>query len=441
MKKLTIITTLALMAAIAQSAPLKFSGNARPAWTETPSAATGLEAVSVLYGLQGVTATYTASSASAAARVQVAVWDSRGAAYAEPLNSTSITRSGNQVTVSGLTDNTGYSFTEGNRTTYHWIIDYSTRPFRADALSIAAEQECGRAWLDFTGSAEPITYHGINGRSWTLSRDIELHYSTLEFNRDNFAYNSVEATETLESIRNSTINLEAPLCDTYFSLSGDSFLRFWGEEIQVTSPRYSATSVAAEVSAEQKGEKADNQVNIDTDGLGGSAPLEIEFKAVVTDAAMFHEWQFSPDEDFYDITMRTSQLEFTQIFNTMGTTYVRFTAANGDGSCQTDSEVFKVYIGESFLRCPNVFSPGSTEGTNDEWKVSYKSITSFECYIFNRWGQKMVEFHDPSRGWDGRFKGKLVPAGVYYYVIKATGSDNKKYNLSGDINIVGYTGE
>ncbi|MDE6488825.1 MAG: gliding motility-associated C-terminal domain-containing protein, partial [Paramuribaculum sp.] len=61
--------------------------------------------------------------------------------------------------------------------------------------------------------------------------------------------------------------------------------------------------------------------------------------------------------------------------------------------------------------------------------------------IFNRWGVKVAEFHDPALGWDGRYNGKLAPAGVYYYVIKAVGSDNKKYNLSGDINIVRYTGE
>ena len=90
------------------------------------------------------------------------------------------------------------------------------------------------------------------------------------------------------------------------------------------------------------------------------------------------------------------------------------------------------------LRCPNAFSPGATPGINDEWKVVYKSIVSFECYIFNRWGEKMCEFHDPSQGWDGKYGGKVVPAGVYYYVIKAVGSDGRKYNLSGDINILGY---
>ena len=37
---------------------------------------------------------------------------------------------------------------------------------------------------------------------------------------------------------------------------------------------------------------------------------------------------------------------------------------------------------------------------------------------------------------DGKIGGKFVPSGVYYYVIKARGADGKKYNLSGDINII-----
>ncbi|MDE6248419.1 MAG: gliding motility-associated C-terminal domain-containing protein, partial [Paramuribaculum sp.] len=100
--------------------------------------------------------------------------------------------------------------------------------------------------------------------------------------------------------------------------------------------------------------------------------------------------------------------------------------------------VYTIQIGESRLECPNAFSPDASEGINDEWKVSYKSIVSFECHIFNRYGQLMKHFNDPSQGWDGKYNGKFVPAGVYYYVIKARGSDGKKYDLSGDINIVKY---
>ena len=50
--------------------------------------------------------------------------------------------------------------------------------------------------------------------------------------------------------------------------------------------------------------------------------------------------------------------------------------------------------------------------------------------------KKIISFSDPAQGWDGKKGGKLVPSGVYYYVIKAVGSDGKKYNLSGDINII-----
>ena len=90
------------------------------------------------------------------------------------------------------------------------------------------------------------------------------------------------------------------------------------------------------------------------------------------------------------------------------------------------------------MKCPNAFSPGSSEGINDEWKVSYKSIISFECHIFNRWGVKVATLKNPEEGWNGKYNGKFVPAGVYYYVINAKGADGKTYKLKGDINIINF---
>ena len=119
---------------------------------------------------------------------------------------------------------------------------------------------------------------------------------------------------------------------------------------------------------------------------------------------------------------------------------MRFTANNADGTCPYEGAVYEIVIGESRLDIPNAFSPQASPGTNDEWKVSYKSLTSFECHIFNRWGKELFSTTDPAQGWDGRSGGKYVPAGVYYYVIKATGADGIKYNKAGDINIINYTG-
>ncbi len=75
---------------------------------------------------------------------------------------------------------------------------------------------------------------------------------------------------------------------------------------------------------------------------------------------------------------------------------------------------------------------------NDEWKVSYKSIIDFDCHIFNRWGQELAHLTDPSQGWNGKYNGKTVPSGAYYYVITAKGADGRKYKLSGDINIISF---
>ncbi len=135
--------------------------------------------------------------------------------------------------------------------------------------------------------------------------------------------------------------------------------------------------------------------------------------------------------------MRERTTDFNYTFTEAGTYYVRFEAADASGACSFFSDTYTVSIGESRLRCPNAFSPGASEGVNDVWCVSYRSLTEFDCTIFNRWGVKIYHFDDPAGGWDGRYRGKLVPPGVYYYVIKARGADGVNYNLSGDINIIG----
>ncbi|MCH5327101.1 MAG: gliding motility-associated C-terminal domain-containing protein [Duncaniella sp.] len=136
--------------------------------------------------------------------------------------------------------------------------------------------------------------------------------------------------------------------------------------------------------------------------------------------------------------MREPDLDFSYTFTEQGSVFVRFYCANADASCDAYGETYEISIGVSSLKCPNAFSPLNEDGVNDEWKVSYSSIVSFQCSIYNRYGREMISFTDPAAGWDGRYGGKLVPAGVYYYVIKARGADGKEYKLSGDINIVDY---
>lgn len=417
------------------AASLRFEGTRfTPVSIEAPSS-TGLASVYVVNTTAGISAVYTASSASAT--VEVATYGLRGAAYAEPVDESIISRNGAEITVTSLPPDTGYAFTENGRTTYYWIADYSAHPFTISTISPAMDQDCDRTFLVADGSAPVMMYYSIAGRGYEIDRQIELSYTTLVADQDNTAFISSEKSVNFQHI-DGTFSVEAPLCDTYFHLTGDRFLRAWGLEEEITSARFTATAVSAVTEAVQTRRDSENEIKTDA-VIGGSAPVEVNFKAAVSDAAVFTQWQMARDEDFQNIIFQIADLDFTYTFTDMGSFFVRFMAADASGRCEYFGETYAVTIGESRLLCPNAFSPGASEGVNDEWKVSYKSIIDFECYIFNRWGEKLAEFHDPAQGWDGKYGGKLVPAGVYYYVIKATGSDGKKYNLSGDINILRYS--
>lgn len=429
-KSIILIVLLTIFGTV--KAAVSFTGSSRQVITETPEASTGLDQIYILYDVSGVSMQYTATTSSAVTWYR---YSNLGGAYSEQVNG--VIRNGNTYTLPKIGSDMGYIIEEGTSRYYLWVVDYSKHYFSLSDLSISQEQECDVTFLTPTGSGDKILYYTINGQAKELDRDIKLSYMTLEWDGDNGVYNQIEKIESL-SYLSTTIHTQAPLCDTDFQMSGDRFLRTWGEEVSAVSPTFTTTAVSAETSATQTARDNSNEKKEESEALGGSAPSEIEFRAVCSDAAIFKEWQFSTDQEFENITLRMNEPDVTYTFRNQGTTYVRFMASNAAGTCDYFSPTYEVFIGESSIDCPNAFSPGATEGINDEWKVSYKSIISFECHIFNRWGIKVAEFTDPSQGWDGKHGGKYVPSGVYYYVIKATGADGKNYELKGDINIIKY---
>lgn len=181
-----------------------------------------------------------------------------------------------------------------------------------------------------------------------------------------------------------------------------------------------------------------NRTNVPEDILGGNAPAEIRFQAMLTDKCTNLLWVISGSEDISQPYYTTDDTDWTFTFNNPGTSYVGLYAW-GD---ETDMPSYPVHaypvtVTDSYIGCPNAFSPNG-DGVNDEWKVSYRSLREFECHIFNRWGKEMFSTRDPEQGWDGKAGGKTVPAGAYYYVIKATGNDGLEYKLAGDINILHF---
>jgi gliding motility-associated-like protein len=81
---------------------------------------------------------------------------------------------------------------------------------------------------------------------------------------------------------------------------------------------------------------------------------------------------------------------------------------------------------------PRSFTPNG-DGLNDIFRIPQAGMIQLkEFAVYNRWGLKIFTTSENSRGWDGNYKDRQSPAGVYTYSI--TGSVNGKVrNLSGTI--------
>jgi gliding motility-associated-like protein len=87
---------------------------------------------------------------------------------------------------------------------------------------------------------------------------------------------------------------------------------------------------------------------------------------------------------------------------------------------------------------PNTFTPDGDE-FNQSWKIYINGIDlySFRMQVFNRWGEMVFESLDPSIGWDGTYKGKVVETGIYVWKIAARDRQNDgKYEWNGHVNII-----
>ncbi len=165
-----------------------------------------------------------------------------------------------------------------------------------------------------------------------------------------------------------------------------------------------------------------------------SAPAVIHFYGTGGEDAVYYTWYIYRKSDTDNAIARYTDKNIYYTFEQSGEYIVVLEVADKDQN--VDEAQYSFTITESFLDVPNYFSPGDSPGSNDEFRVAYKSIVKFRMAIVNRWGVKMYESTDPAKGWDGRYKGKYVNTGVYFYVIEAQGSDGVKYRKRGDINIL-----
>jgi len=95
----------------------------------------------------------------------------------------------------------------------------------------------------------------------------------------------------------------------------------------------------------------------------------------------------------------------------------------------TYSNTFAVGFDASEIEIYNAFTPNG-DGKNDVWNIKYiEAYPNCEIVVYDKWGVKVFESTGYSTPWDGRYNGKDLPAGTYYYVIDLK-NGKKAYNGS-----------
>jgi len=84
--------------------------------------------------------------------------------------------------------------------------------------------------------------------------------------------------------------------------------------------------------------------------------------------------------------------------------------------CETRATTSVEVLPDYEVFVPNVFTPNN-DGNNDQWQVfgNKPAMKMLQVMVYDRQGEKVFESNDINFAWDGTFKGKPAPAGVYVY--------------------------
>ena len=329
---------------------------------------------------------------------------------------------------------------------YVYAIDYNEYLAQLNSLEIIESEEtrCQNITLQINATTPEIKYLDKTATERILPRDFYISYDNAAWQDSSWV--DITTTDTIISqfsTLNSQLSIPAPYKSTTFKLYGDK----WAEQLSVMSDTIMTDYDAVAVKCYPKGTVVEREYKNEKDRssdseIEGSGPLVVEFESRANPLdIIYYEW-FVSNVETPNNYQRYNDTDLRYTFEKTGEYKVKLIATSN--TCEYIDSL-NVRVIESYLEAPNAFTPNGDD-INDEWRVAYKSIESYQCIIQNRWGRTVFKSDDPGKGWDGTIGGKPAAEGTYYYVIVAYGTDKfpathkkagqqMKYKLAGDINL------
>jgi len=138
-----------------------------------------------------------------------------------------------------------------------------------------------------------------------------------------------------------------------------------------------------------------------------------------------------------DATLSSTTIENPLAFPPNTHTYYA-EATDSQGCYKRDSVI--VYVintpcKESNIYIPNAFSPNG-DGKNDVLYVRANNVTKIYFAVYDRWGQKVFETRDISKGWDGIFNSKKIDPAVFGWYAEGECIGGNKFLKKGNVTLL-----
>ncbi|MFN3404867.1 MAG: PKD domain-containing protein [Cytophagaceae bacterium] len=95
------------------------------------------------------------------------------------------------------------------------------------------------------------------------------------------------------------------------------------------------------------------------------------------------------------------------------------TASNIHG-CSSVATSNVVNLCEPQIYVPKAFTPNG-DGVNDFFELFGQNVLNVEFTLFNKWGEVIYSTTKLNEKWDGTYRGEIIPAGAYAFVVKYSG--------------------
>lgn len=152
--------------------------------------------------------------------------------------------------------------------------------------------------------------------------------------------------------------------------------------------------------------------------------------------ATSYVWEFG---DGGSSTLENPQYSYTQV----GNFPVQLTATTAFG-CE-DKMTIEIKTNAQIL-FPNAFTPnpGYSSGgvydpnslDNDVFFPYTAGVVEFKIQVFDRWGELIFESNTLKQGWDGYYRGKLCPMGVYVWKARIVLNNGQTLYKTGDVTLL-----